>query len=73
MIKTMKLDVIQRLKGVPQSEKWHPEGDVFRHTMQVVALSIKYSDMHPELNAQTIQNLATFHDAGKISSYTSPY
>jgi tRNA nucleotidyltransferase (CCA-adding enzyme) len=62
------LDVFEpvaALKGVPQDPRWHPEGDVYIHTMQVVdraaeiALSLSAEDREILLFA------ALCHDLGK--------
>jgi poly(A) polymerase len=52
-----------KLKGVPQSPLWHPEGDVYTHTMLVLdhLLSNK-------LCAPLIILAAIFHDFGKLTT-----
>lgn len=35
------LPELDALQGIPQEPDWHPEGDVFEHTMQVIDAAIK--------------------------------
>ncbi len=52
------------LIGIPQNPKWHPEGDVFEHTMQVldaVALDASGSDQERIV----LSYAALCHDMGK--------
>ena len=62
------LDVFEpvaALKGVPQDPRWHPEGDVFVHTMQVVDCA---SEIARSLSAEDREILlfaALCHDLGK--------
>jgi len=62
------LDVFEpvaALKGVPQDPRWHPEGDVYVHTMQVVD---RASEMARSLSAEDREILlfaALCHDLGK--------
>jgi poly(A) polymerase len=51
---------VARLRGVHQSPKWHPEGDAFIHTMEVVKNVIRDWDASPNLILA-----ALFHDVGK--------
>lgn len=57
---------IEALIGVPQDEKFHPEGDVWNHTMEVLdraaALRDKTSDPY------FFMMLALTHDLGKITA-----
>ena len=50
--------------GVPQNPEWHPEGDVFEHTMQALdaAAKLNYSDEEQKL---IICYAALCHDLGK--------
>ncbi len=55
---------LQACIGVPQSPKYHPEGDVFEHTMLVI-------DCAAKLRARAVNPLgfmlsALFHDLGKV-------
>lgn len=53
------LPEISALKGVPQSEEYHPEGDVFTHTL----LALEVADV---LGFSYLVKLGVlFHDAGK--------
>lgn len=48
------------LRGVEQSEKWHPEGDAFKHTCRVI-------DYDPVKERTLIGQLARlYHDTGKV-------
>lgn len=55
-----------KLKGVPQSPVYHPEGDVWNHTMLVVdsAAERKISSREPRV----LMWAALLHDLGKITS-----
>jgi len=52
--------LVERLSGIEQSEKWHPEGDAFQHTLQVVNWAFKESDDIDLILA------ALLHDVGKF-------
>jgi len=52
--------LVERLNGVTQMEKWHPEGDAFQHTLQVVNWALKESDDIDLVLA------ALLHDVGKF-------
>jgi len=52
--------LVERLSGIEQSEKWHPEGDTFQHTLQVVNWALKESDDIDLVLA------ALLHDVGKF-------
>ena len=57
------LPEIARLKGVPQDPEYHPEGDVFVHTV----LALKVAD---ELGLSYLVKLGVlFHDAGKPEAW----
>jgi poly(A) polymerase len=51
---------VARLRGVQQPPKWHPEGDAFIHTMEVVRNVIRCWGASPRLILA-----ALFHDVGK--------
>lgn len=51
---------LERCKGVEQSPTWHPEGDVFKHSLQVGALACR------ESNDVDLILAAYLHDVGKI-------
>lgn len=48
------------LKGIPQPEKWHPEGDAWNHTMMVLGVARQYSPENSKLYLACI-----CHDLGK--------
>lgn len=56
-------------RGVPQNPAWHPEGDVFEHTMQAIdaaaAVAQKYDDTHKKL---LFMYAALCHDLGKVTT-----
>ena len=58
---------ITALKGVVQSETWHPEGDVFVHTIQTIdaAAALEYESEKEKL---IIMYAALCHDLGKVST-----
>ena len=55
--------------NVPQPFKWHPEGDVFEHTMQTIdaaaIIANKYIDEHDKL---VLMYAALCHDLGKVTT-----
>lgn len=51
--------MVEATEGVPQSEKWHPEGDVLQHTMQVMEFAFRESSDIDLVVA------AMVHDVGK--------
>jgi tRNA nucleotidyltransferase (CCA-adding enzyme) len=53
---------IAALQNVPQNPKWHPEGDVWTHTLMV----LDYAAKHPPKSRQFMLALAALcHDLGK--------
>jgi tRNA nucleotidyltransferase (CCA-adding enzyme) len=54
--------------GIPQEARWHPEGDVFEHTMQTVdaAATIDYPD--DEQTKLILMYAALCHDLGKVET-----
>lgn len=56
---------IQRLIGVPQDPEWHPEGDVFVHTLLVVDRARELIDDLPYARQVTVMLAALAHDFGK--------
>lgn len=54
---------IKELIGVKQDEIYHPEGDVYIHTMQVIDKAVKYRD---KCKAYEFMLLCLTHDFGKI-------
>lgn len=51
---------LEKCKGVVQNKEWHPEGDVFTHSVQVGAMAFK------ETFDIDLILAAYFHDVGKI-------
>ncbi len=55
--------------GIKQDPKWHPEGEVFEHTMQTVdaaaLIAQKYED---EFDKLVLSYAALCHDLGKVST-----
>jgi tRNA nucleotidyltransferase (CCA-adding enzyme) len=58
---------IAALIGIEQNPRWHPEGDVFEHTMQAVdaAAALTYAT---ELERYLIVYAALLHDLGKVTT-----
>jgi hypothetical protein len=54
-------DAIKSLKSIPQSPKWHPEGDALTHLIIVFERSKKFNDVNLLLSA-------FFHDIGKLTT-----
>ncbi|MCK5016756.1 MAG: HD domain-containing protein [Candidatus Peribacteraceae bacterium] len=52
-------ELLDKCKDVEQNKKWHPEGDVFIHSMQVFHYAIKETDDTDLILA------ALLHDVGK--------
>jgi len=57
--------------GVEQNPQWHPEGDVFEHTMQAVdAAAIIAQKYDNEFNKLILLYAALCHDLGKVTTTT---
>lgn len=56
---------IQSLIGVPQDPEWHPEGDVFVHTLLAVDRARELIDDLPYSRRVTVMLAALAHDFGK--------
>jgi tRNA nucleotidyltransferase (CCA-adding enzyme) len=56
---------IQSLMGVPQDPEWHPEGDVFLHTLLVVDRAREMIEDLPHALQVTVMLAALAHDFGK--------
>lgn len=54
-------DYIDKCKSIPQSPKWHPEGDVDIHNRIVYNRAVKHGDINLIL-------AAFFHDLGKVDT-----
>ena len=59
------LPEIQKLKGVPQPPEWHPEGDVWTHTLLLL------EQLEPGCSL-TLAWGALLHDIGKPATYQPP-
>lgn len=61
------LPELNALVGIMQDARWHPEGDVFEHTMQALdaAALLHYDDNNQKL---IIMFAALCHDLGKVSA-----
>ncbi|HEX8687325.1 MAG TPA: HD domain-containing protein, partial [Pyrinomonadaceae bacterium] len=56
---------LDALKGVPQEEEWHPEGDVFVHTLLVCDRARELADGLDYPRRVTLMLAALCHDFGK--------
>ncbi|MFW6377140.1 MAG: HD domain-containing protein [bacterium] len=61
VVDTHTQESIKELKNIPQSPKWHPEGDALTHTIIVYNRAKKYNDINLLLGA-------FFHDIGKLTT-----
>jgi tRNA nucleotidyltransferase (CCA-adding enzyme) len=59
---------LDALKGVPQEEEWHPEGDVFVHTLLVCDRARELVDDLDYPRRVTVMLAALCHDFGKPST-----
>jgi tRNA nucleotidyltransferase (CCA-adding enzyme) len=59
---------IEALKGVPQEPDWHPEGDVFIHTLLVCDRARELVDDLDYARRVTVMLAALCHDFGKPST-----
>lgn len=61
------LPELAAIKGVEQSPQWHPEGEVFEHTMQTIdaAAALEYGSDKEKL---IVMYAALCHDLGKVST-----
>ncbi len=57
------LNMLSKLKKVEQSEKYHPEGNVWNHTMMVVDEAAKIREQFND--AKAVMWAALLHDIGK--------
>jgi tRNA nucleotidyltransferase (CCA-adding enzyme) len=56
---------LKALVGVPQEKEWHPEGDVWTHSLMVVDEAVKLIDDLPHAKKVTVMLGALCHDLGK--------
>ncbi|MFN2454953.1 MAG: CCA tRNA nucleotidyltransferase [Pyrinomonadaceae bacterium] len=56
---------IEKLIGVPQEKEWHPEGDVYIHSLLVVDRARELIDDLPYAKQVTVMLAALCHDFGK--------
>lgn len=63
LIERLPSRIVEALKNSEQSPKYHPEGSVYNHTVQVVERAIKTND--PDIIVSAI-----FHDLGKLDTET---
>ena len=55
-------DFLEKCKGVEQDPKWHPEGDVFNHSLQVMKFAFR------ETYDTDLILAAMLHDIGKFEN-----
>lgn len=56
---------LEMLIGVEQNPVWHPEGDVFVHTMQVLD-AVVFEDLDEPFDRLVLSYAALCHDMGKV-------
>jgi len=63
------LSEVVRLKGVPQDPKYHPEGDAFVHTMEVIDRAAKLIEKSQLTDREKLIYMlgALLHDVGKYT------
>lgn len=64
--------VLQNLIGCPQNPKWHPEGNVWIHTMMVIDNAAIVKDEVSEEFKLTYMFAALLHDIGKPNTTVLP-
>lgn len=75
----LKIDEFKALQATKQSVKWHSEGNVLIHTMNVCACATETCKTNKWLNGSALGKLlitaALFHDIGKplVSTYTDDW
>lgn len=58
--------------GIEQNPQWHPEGDVFEHTMQAVdAAALIAHNYDNEFDKLVLMYAALCHDLGKVTTTTT--
>lgn len=71
-IKTEFIQTVLSLKDIPQSPKWHPEGDTLEH-IKFIIHGLVTKEREGMLNAKEVDFLtwvALFHDLGKIDTFS---
>ena len=63
---------LQALRGVGQSPDWHPEGDVWVHSLLAVDAAAELRDSLPEEDREVILFSALLHDVGKPETTITP-
>ncbi len=60
------LENLSKLREIKQNPKYHPEGSVFNHVMEVVdhAAKVKHKSLHPQI----FMWAALLHDIGKLTT-----
>lgn len=59
---------LDQMKGIPQRDDYHAEGDVWIHTRMVLEEAAKLTIGHPKERALRIRMAALLHDLGKIKT-----
>ncbi len=65
------LPPIEVLRGVPQDPVWHPEGDVFVHTMKVIDSAARIARGLSDEDGEILLWAALCHDLGKPETTTN--
>lgn len=65
------LPPIEALRGVPQDPVWHPEGDVFVHTLSVIDCAAGLARSLSDEEGELILWAALCHDLGKPETTTT--
>ena len=60
------LEIISKLKEIPQDKKFHPEGNVWNHTKMVIDFAAKVRNF--AVNKEVFMWSALLHDVGKITT-----
>ena len=58
---------LKSIKNIPQDPEWHPEGDVWEHTMMVIDELANF-DINDEKKKLTLMFAAICHDFGKATT-----
>lgn len=60
------IEKLSRLKAIKQNPKYHPEGSVFNHVMEVMDHGAKVK--HKSLHSEAFMWAALLHDIGKLTT-----